>query len=80
MALASLFARSRDLLNPKHTQLVHAFIVDHKVRSESTEEAEWVAEQCRAKCRSLLNVTAKQAILIHISWYASIRADSEVAD
>lgn len=28
-----------------------AFIVDHKVRPESTEEAEWVAEQCRSKCK-----------------------------
>ncbi|KAF2632144.1 hypothetical protein BU25DRAFT_445270 [Macroventuria anomochaeta] len=47
MALASLFANARD--SWKANILSHAFIVDHKVRPESTEEAEWVAEQCRAK-------------------------------
>lgn len=50
MALAALYANldlSKDsALLPK----AHAFIVDHKVRPESTEEAEWVAEQCRSKC------------------------------
>ena len=51
MALASLFANARD--SWKANILSHAFIVDHKVRPESTEEAEWVAEQCRAKCRGL---------------------------
>jgi tRNA(Ile)-lysidine synthase len=48
MALAALYAKvrsSRDFMPP-----AHAFIVDHKVRPESTEEAQWVAEQCRSKC------------------------------
>ena len=51
MALASLFARSAALSESKYPRRAHAFIVDHKVRSESAEEAEWVAEQCRTKCR-----------------------------
>jgi tRNA(Ile)-lysidine synthase len=48
MALASLYARARktDESLPK----AHGFIVDHKVRAESTEEAAWVAEQLRSKC------------------------------
>jgi len=48
MALAALYARakkSHHLLPP-----AHGFIVDHKVRPESTEEAEWVAEQLRSRC------------------------------
>lgn len=49
MALASLFAQSKDLLNSTDRRPVHALIVDHKVRQGSTEEAEWVAEQCRVK-------------------------------
>ena len=51
MALASLFANARDSWRLTNILLAHAFIVDHKLRPESTEEAEWVAEQCRAKCR-----------------------------
>lgn len=48
MALASLYARARqtDASLPQG----HGFIVDHKVRPESTEEAAWVAEQLRSKC------------------------------
>ncbi|KAJ8110793.1 hypothetical protein OPT61_g6454 [Boeremia exigua] len=61
MALASLFARSRDLSNSKHTRHAHAFIVDHKVRPESTEEAEWVAEQCRA-------MFGMQASILTLEW------------
>jgi tRNA(Ile)-lysidine synthase len=47
MALASLYARARKT----NTSLpkAHGFIVDHKVRAESTEEAAWVAEQLRSK-------------------------------
>ena len=61
MALASLFARHREIYeleepgqfieNLCKTPSDHAFIVDHKARPESTEEAEWVAEQCRTQCR-----------------------------
>ena len=50
MALAALYANLRSS-EPKMAA-PHAFIVDHKVRPESTEEAEWVAHQCRSKCRT----------------------------
>lgn len=48
MALAALYnqAQAANHVLPK----AHGFIVDHKVRPESTEEAEWVAEQLRSKC------------------------------
>lgn len=49
MALAALYANVKS--SQLYTSSAHAFIVDHKVRPESTEEAEWVAEQCRSKCR-----------------------------
>ena len=49
MALAALYADLTAARN--YRSLAHAFIVDHKVREGSTEEAEWVAEQCRRKCR-----------------------------
>lgn len=29
----------------------HGFIVDHKARPESAEEAQWVAEELRGKCK-----------------------------
>ncbi|EUC50226.1 hypothetical protein COCMIDRAFT_82590 [Bipolaris oryzae ATCC 44560] len=47
MALAALYKdfQEEDLELPK----AHGFIVDHKVRPESTEEASWVAEQLRSK-------------------------------
>lgn len=58
MALALLFAQSREAyklrypeMNLEGTPPDHAFIVDHRVRPESTEEANWVAEQCRSQCR-----------------------------
>lgn len=51
MALAALYANARSLR--KVNLDAHAFIVDHKVRSVSSEEAEWVAEQCRSKCIEL---------------------------
>ena len=60
MALASLFAQHRKIYELEEAgQLAknfgefpsdHAFIVDHKARPESTEEAKWVAEQCRTQC------------------------------
>jgi tRNA(Ile)-lysidine synthase len=49
MALASLYARARE--THVHLPQAHGFIVDHKVRPESTEEAEWVAGQLRSKCK-----------------------------
>ncbi|KNG51390.1 hypothetical protein TW65_01405 [Stemphylium lycopersici] len=47
MALAALYndCRIENTSLPK----AHGFIVDHRVRPESTEEAEWVAEQLRSK-------------------------------
>lgn len=49
MALATLYKdfQEEDPELPK----AHGFIVDHKVRPESTEEASWVAEQLRSKRR-----------------------------
>jgi tRNA(Ile)-lysidine synthase len=48
MALAALYARAqrtRSFLPP-----AHGFVVDHKARKESTEEAKWVADQLHQKC------------------------------
>jgi tRNA(Ile)-lysidine synthase len=47
MALAALYTEAQSANNflPKP----HGFIVDHRVRPESTEEAEWVAQQLRSK-------------------------------
>jgi tRNA(Ile)-lysidine synthase len=47
MALATLYANAID--KDRTLPTCHAFIIDHKVRSESTEEAEWVKEQLRWK-------------------------------
>lgn len=50
MALASLYSslRRTSPLSP----LPFGFIVDHKARPESTEEAHWVAEQLRSECKT----------------------------
>lgn len=67
MALAALFANPESLRKSERCRLeAHAFIVDHKVRPESTEEAEWVAEQCRTKCNdytggSVTNTNTQQS-------------------
>ncbi|KAI8936451.1 hypothetical protein NX059_006856 [Plenodomus lindquistii] len=47
MALAALYTRARkqDPALPP----AHGFVVDHKVRPESTDEAQWVVEQLRHK-------------------------------
>lgn len=49
MALAALYKefQQENSFAPK----AYGFIVDHKVRPESTEEASWVAEQLRSKRR-----------------------------
>jgi tRNA(Ile)-lysidine synthase len=60
MALASLYAtaqRSNKLL-PE----AHGFIVDHKARPESTEEAEWVAEQLRQKCTPMYCLSSRDIL------------------
>ena len=41
MALATLYARCSDAGLPP----LHGFIIDHKARPESTEEAHWVAQE-----------------------------------
>ncbi|KAF2869964.1 PP-loop family-domain-containing protein [Massariosphaeria phaeospora] len=45
MALATLYSRA--LSANKTLPRCHGIIIDHKVRPESTEEAEWVAQQLR---------------------------------
>lgn len=47
MALAQLYSRLAESQNklPK----AHGIIIDHKVRHESTEEAQWVADQLKTK-------------------------------
>jgi tRNA(Ile)-lysidine synthase len=59
MALAALYATARqsDTALPN----AHGFIVDHRVRPESTEEAEWVAEQLRQKCTATIPQAQTQA-------------------
>ena len=49
MALATLYKEFREE-NPSAPK-AYGFIVDHRVRPESTEEASWVAEQLRSKRR-----------------------------
>jgi hypothetical protein len=51
MALATLYSKAlqREHLLPK----CHGIIVNHKVRQESTEEAQWVAEQLSSKCKDV---------------------------
>lgn len=48
MALAALLSNAAR----EHDEFPepYAFIVDHKARKESSEEAEWVAEQLAQKC------------------------------
>lgn len=48
MALATLYRQAREINESLPTP--YGFIVDHKIRPESTEEAEWVAEQLRSRC------------------------------
>ncbi|KAF1930711.1 uncharacterized protein M421DRAFT_418194 [Didymella exigua CBS 183.55] len=61
MALAALYAELIAVRN--YPGLAHAFIVDHKVRPGSTEEAEWVAQQCRSKF-------GMEASVLPLSWPA----------
>jgi hypothetical protein len=54
MALAALYTQSRT--EDSRLPRAHGFIVDHGVRPESTEEAEWVAMQLRSK-REIRNIS-----------------------
>ncbi|KAH7414131.1 PP-loop family-domain-containing protein [Phaeosphaeria sp. MPI-PUGE-AT-0046c] len=47
MALAHLYARAREANG--YLPKAHGFVVDHKARPESTEEAHWVADQLRSR-------------------------------
>ncbi|KAH7080517.1 PP-loop family-domain-containing protein [Paraphoma chrysanthemicola] len=58
MALAALYVKAQE--GNKMLPRAHGFIVDHKVRPGSTEEAAWVAEQLRSKFdmeSSILTIT-----------------------
>ncbi|KAF2032036.1 hypothetical protein EK21DRAFT_99352 [Setomelanomma holmii] len=66
MALAALYARAQ--CKNKLLPQAHGFIVDHKVRAESTEEAAWVAEQLRNQFgieSSILTLTWPEDLDIH---------------
>jgi tRNA(Ile)-lysidine synthase len=56
MALAALYFQAKK--NHRLLPPAHGFIVDHKVRPESTEEAEWVAEQLLSKCETCIHLTS----------------------
>lgn len=66
MALATLYARAEKSLSS--LPRCHGIIVDHKVRPESSEEAEWVAEQLRSNCKSPIPGVLRKALLTGISW------------
>lgn len=77
MALAFLYARAREAnkLLPK----AHGFVVDHKARPESTEEAQWVADQLRSRCKLLLPYIRLFYLLIKSSRHGRLRSDSHLA-
>lgn len=62
MALATLYARA--LQADQYLPQCHGIIIDHKARPESTEEAEWVAEQLRWKCERTLRLSQVVAHLV----------------
>ncbi|KAF1953306.1 hypothetical protein CC80DRAFT_507177 [Byssothecium circinans] len=66
MALATLYRRGRDSWKEDifpYFRECHGFIIDHKMRPESTEEAEWVAQQLRLKL-------GMEATIIPLTWPA----------
>lgn len=77
MALAALYSELK--LARNYLGMAHAFIVDHKVRSGSSEEAEWVAEQCRSKCRRPQCSPTLDAKLTRCSWHGSLSPASLLA-
>lgn len=77
MALAALYAELTSAR--RYSSVAHAFIVDHKVRQGSTEEAEWVAEQCRTKCMLWNAALTLRTMLIHYSWHGSLSPTSVLA-
>lgn len=70
MALASLYDRARK--NNTSLPKAHGFIVDHKVRAESTEEAAWVADQLRSKCEQSDTFPAPIKVLTMHSRYGDL--------
>ncbi|KAH7095966.1 PP-loop family-domain-containing protein [Paraphoma chrysanthemicola] len=69
MALAALYARAQQ--SNKMLPQAHGFIVDHKVRPESTEEAAWVAEQLRSKF-------AMESSILTINWPENVEMRNHV--
>jgi tRNA(Ile)-lysidine synthase len=65
MALATLYAGSRA---SQQLPQLHGFIIDHKARAESTEEAHWVAEQLSNSKISILT-----SLLFHMLIHCSGR-------
>jgi tRNA(Ile)-lysidine synthase len=59
MALAALYSQAKTV--HQFIPEAHGFIVDHRVRPESTEEAKWVAEQLQQKCTLHLHLTRHTA-------------------
>lgn len=51
MALATLYSAA--LRKERSLPNCHGLIVDHRARPESTEEAQWVAEQLHSKCMAV---------------------------
>ncbi|KAF2656529.1 hypothetical protein K491DRAFT_691925 [Lophiostoma macrostomum CBS 122681] len=66
MALAALCSRHWD----KHPGpvMAHGIIIDHKMRAESGQEAQWVASQLKQKCEVLLGRKFGGADTIQSAW------------
>jgi len=77
MALAALYKEAQllDDVLPRP----HGFIVDHRVRPESTEEAEWVAQQLRLKRETGAIVHLRQQTLTGHSWHGIHHTPSYMA-
>lgn len=63
MALLTLLSRHYRSLADTHRTKLHAFIVDHKLRHNSTEEAEFVAMQVQKLGTRHLSPRASHAVL-----------------
>lgn len=83
MALATLYSRAFEAND--HLPACHGFIIDHKVRPESTDEAQWVAEQLHQKCkynspfRVPLQLKMSPALTSSHSWHAKYHHPIDMA-